>query len=83
MSESPVAAVPREQMVVAAARFLNNPRVAASSEEQKLAFLRQKGLSEEEINEAVLRSPAVSYRLHSVSAATTALHHASCARVFR
>ncbi|XP_043227362.1 peroxisomal membrane protein PEX14-like isoform X1 [Amphibalanus amphitrite] len=69
MSESPAAAAaavaPREQMVVAAARFLNNPRVAGSSEQQKLAFLRQKGLTEEEINEAVLRSPAVAYSLHS------------------
>ena len=62
-----VAAAPREDMVVAAARFLRNPKVAGRSEEQKLAFLRQKGLTEEEINEAVLRSPAVAYSMHSVS----------------
>jgi len=33
-------------------RFLENARVATSGEDAKLAFLRKKGLSEEEINEA-------------------------------
>ncbi|XP_037075576.1 peroxisomal membrane protein PEX14-like isoform X2 [Pollicipes pollicipes] len=58
---SPLSTAPREHMITAAVRFLGNPKVAGSSDEQKIIFLKQKGLNDEEINEAFLRSASVAY----------------------
>jgi len=46
----------REEMVANAVAFLTHPKVMNSPEDRKRKFLKQKGLTDEEINEAFLRS---------------------------
>lgn len=47
----------REDQIAAAVRFLQNDEVAKSSPAEQQAFLRKKGLTSEEIAEAVRRAP--------------------------
>jgi len=46
----------REEVVSSSANFLNHPKVKSSPQEQKISFLQKKGLTQEEIDEALKRS---------------------------
>jgi len=46
----------REDLIQTAVQFLGNPQVKASPKERKTAFLEQKGLTQEEIEEALKRT---------------------------
>lgn len=70
-NEHSLAVAPRENMITAAVRFLNNPKVGGGSDQQKMTFLKKKGLTDEEINEAFLRSSAVSYSVEQVRLRTS------------
>lgn len=48
--------IPRENLVATAVNFLENPRVQGSPLSQKRAFLLKKGLTAEEIDEAIERA---------------------------
>ncbi|XP_050075225.1 peroxisomal membrane protein PEX14 [Anopheles maculipalpis] len=53
---SPPPLPPREHLIVTAVKFLNNPNVVRSAITKKQAFLRSKGLSEDEIQIACERA---------------------------
>uniref|UniRef100_A0A182QSX8 Peroxisomal membrane protein PEX14 n=1 Tax=Anopheles farauti TaxID=69004 RepID=A0A182QSX8_9DIPT len=55
-SSSPPPLPPREHLIVTAVKFLNNPNVVRSAITKKQAFLRSKGLSEDEIQIACERA---------------------------
>ena len=46
----------REDLVSACVNFLCNPKVKASPQSQKIAFMKQKGLTQEEIQESLRRA---------------------------
>ncbi|XP_050687597.1 peroxisomal membrane protein PEX14-like isoform X1 [Eriocheir sinensis] len=48
----------RQNLVDEAAKFLINPKVASHAEDKKLAFLKKKGLSDEEISSAFAKAKA-------------------------
>uniref|UniRef100_A0A8D8BP93 Peroxisomal membrane protein PEX14 n=1 Tax=Culex pipiens TaxID=7175 RepID=A0A8D8BP93_CULPI len=52
----PPAVPPREHLITTAIKFLNNPNVLRSAVGQKQAFLRSKGLTEDEIQLACERA---------------------------
>ncbi|XP_022101885.1 peroxisomal membrane protein PEX14-like [Acanthaster planci] len=56
VSSDTSSAVPRENMISTAVRFLQNPQVRSSPLAQKKAFLEKKGLTAEEIEMAIDRS---------------------------
>uniref|UniRef100_A0A2M4BV69 Peroxisomal membrane protein PEX14 n=1 Tax=Anopheles marajoara TaxID=58244 RepID=A0A2M4BV69_9DIPT len=55
-SASPPPLPPREHLIVTAIKFLNNPNVVRSAINKKQAFLRSKGLTEDEIQIACERA---------------------------
>ena len=62
-----VAALPmRDSLVQKAAEFLNNPSIAHKSLQEKKSFLESKGLTAEEINQAVRPFNGSSYPLRKV-----------------
>ncbi|ETN61213.1 hypothetical protein AND_007146 [Anopheles darlingi] len=54
--QSPPPLPPREHLIVTAIKFLNNPNVVRSAINKKQAFLRSKGLTEDEIQIACERA---------------------------
>ncbi|XP_066941908.1 peroxisomal membrane protein PEX14 isoform X1 [Macrobrachium rosenbergii] len=50
--------ISRENLIEEAAKFLMNPKVAQHADEQKSAFLRKKGLTEDEIQVAFAKAKA-------------------------
>uniref|UniRef100_A0A182MPJ9 Peroxisomal membrane protein PEX14 n=1 Tax=Anopheles culicifacies TaxID=139723 RepID=A0A182MPJ9_9DIPT len=56
MATEPPSLPPREHLIVTAVKFLNNPNVVRSAITKKQAFLRSKGLSEDEIQIACERA---------------------------
>jgi peroxin-14 len=52
-------------MIGNAVAFLTHPKVINSPEDRKRKFLKQKGLTDEEINEAILRSTGTNRSLTS------------------
>ncbi|XP_037513186.1 peroxisomal membrane protein PEX14 isoform X2 [Rhipicephalus sanguineus] len=53
---TPLPQMPRENLIATAVNFLENPRVQGSPLSQKRAFLLKKGLTAEEIDEAIERA---------------------------
>jgi peroxin-14 len=58
-------------MIGNAVAFLTHPKVINSPEDRKRKFLKQKGLTDEEINEAILRSTGTNRSLTSFPVSTT------------
>lgn len=58
-SSSAVAGPPRQEMITSAISFLQDPKVGSSSIAQRIAFLESKGLTSQEIDEALRRSGLV------------------------
>lgn len=56
VQQVPPAVPPREHLITTAVKFLNNPNVLRSAVGQKQAFLRSKGLTEDEIQLACERA---------------------------
>lgn len=56
VQQIPPAIPPREHLITTAVKFLNNPNVLRSAVGQKQAFLRSKGLTEDEIQVACERA---------------------------
>lgn len=56
VQQVPPAVPPREHLITTAVKFLNNPNVLRSAVGQKQAFLRSKGLTEDEIQVACERA---------------------------
>ena len=56
----------RDSLVQKAAEFLNNPSIAHKSLQEKKSFLESKGLTAEEINQAVRPFNGSSYPLRKV-----------------